>query len=319
LKKITLVVLISIFYISGFAVEPPPKKKMEMDQKVATPKKATLRMALSPLEPSVLDAGKLGPTYSGLPPLVIANALDKILRIEKGEFETTADFEVRKASQLSGKYIQNLKLSDIHAFSTIVRKMDSYKEGISYKFDADNSEVGIFVAPRAIKPNGIGGPIARGRSRDEIVDTGTQRLNRASLDTFELFTRETESRDYEGSNAYGAKVTVHKTVSDVIKLGATSLRLFTLTMEVRGEPVPGAKFKLESSRAIKELPLMRALFVAKLVSPYLEYDFQHFTPTKDDPYDFTSKVKIIRGDIDEIVIFSGLTGEIFVRIPNQNP
>ena len=78
-----------------------------------------------------------------------------------------------------------------------------------------------------------------------------------------------------------------------------------------------AQFKLENSRASTELPTMKALVVMKLKNPYVLYHFKHLEPTRDSPLDVYMQKKFLTGDVLGIVYYSGTTGEIFARLPEN--
>jgi hypothetical protein len=122
---------------------------------------------------------------------------------------------------------------------------------------------------------------------------------------------------YQGSNAYGATVTVKQTSWS--SLGIAANRLPFLSFErhsAYSNPTIASQFKLENSRAAQELPVLKALIVMKLADPYILYNFSHVAPKRDDPVDFSVQEKFLTGNVIGIVFYSGLTGEIFARLPN---
>lgn len=80
---------------------------------------------------------------------------------------------------------------------------------------------------------------------------------------------------------------------------------------------PAGQFRLELKQAATELPTLKALFVTKLVEPYLEYDYLRKKPTRDSPTELSAKIRFIRARLEEIVVFSGVTGEIFLRLSKK--
>jgi hypothetical protein len=62
---------------------------------------------------------------------------------------------------------------------------------------------------------------------------------------------------------------------------------------------------------------MKALVVMKLSAPYVLYNFIHEEPTRDSPTKFTLQEKYLTGDVLGIVYYSGQTGEIFARLPED--
>ena len=50
------------------------------------------------------------------------------------------------------------------------------------------------------------------------------------------------------------------------------------------------------------------------MEPYLDYDFKHKEPTRDSPTEVMNQIRVIRGSLRQLVVYSGITGEIFVRL-----
>ena len=73
---------------------------------------------------------------------------------------------------------------------------------------------------------------------------------------------------------------------------------------------------MENAKAARELPTLKALVVMKLVDPYIVYDFMHSKPTRDSPIEVTSQGKYLTVNVFGIVFYSGLTGEVFARLPD---
>src|SRR5205807_2410059 len=97
--------------------------------------------AYSPLSLETLNAERLPIGFTGLPAESITDALAKVIGLDKGEFETTADFEARKAAAISRPYIPNLTLEDLHAFVLNVVKWERYSSGVAYRYNADDGDV----------------------------------------------------------------------------------------------------------------------------------------------------------------------------------
>jgi hypothetical protein len=71
-----------------------------------------------------------------------------------------------------------------------------------------------------------------------------------------------------------------------------------------------------NAKAARVLPTLKALVVMKLVDPYVVYDFIYSKPTRDNPIKVTSREKFLIGNVLGIVFYSGLTGEVFARLPD---
>jgi len=315
-KKTFAISLLSLLWCFNSAYAQNDKKKDSPIPKVTTPNKAVnvskRPVTLAPFSHETLDSGRLKVGYTGLPPESIANALEKIVGIKKGEFETTEKFEARKAAQLSSPYIPNLALTDIHAFTSSVDKAD-YSQGISYRYDADTQTVAIMVSPLETKPNHIGGKDYSASTIESIQ----QQRNAPALDVLSLSSKTLLKNSYVASNAYGAKVVVEKTTSIGFSLGLDQIA-FVTDRNKYGSPSssPLSQFKLEPTKAAKELTALKALFIVKLVEPYLDFHFIHIEPKRDSPTEMLHTSYLIRGTLLEVAIYSGLTGEIFARIPS---
>lgn len=73
---------------------------------------------------------------------------------------------------------------------------------------------------------------------------------------------------------------------------------------------------MDNAKAARELPALKSLIVMKLADPYVVYDFMHSKPTRDKPTEITSQGKYLTGEVLGIVFYSGLTGEVFARLPD---
>ena len=268
-------------------------------------------LVLTPFAAESLEAGRVPENFAGHPPELVANGLAKLAGVSKGEFETTADFETRKAALYSQPYIPQLTLTDIHAFTQKVEKFERYSVGVKYRYNADSGEVEIFVVPRQTRPNGIGAP----NYQSSVVNIRAS-LQKPYVNTFSLSIKQTGEREYVASNAYGAQIKVTATTAESIALGLNSAE-FIRAPSFKEAPLPVATFKLEPVKAQRELPSLMVLFMTRLTPPYIEYNFLHRAPTRDMPSEFTDQERIIRADIESLVIYSGLTGEIFGRLPEK--
>lgn len=94
--------------------------------------------AQSRLAPFTLDssATTIPVGFIGHDAVRIANALERLESKKKGEFESTADFEARKVAERlaapATRYLGELTLGDMHAFSVPVRKLERYFWGGAY-------------------------------------------------------------------------------------------------------------------------------------------------------------------------------------------
>lgn len=77
------------------------------------------------------------------------------------------------------------------------------------------------------------------------------------------------------------------------------------------------RFHLDNAVAAVELPNMKALLVMKLSPPFIIYNYSHKEPKRDSPSDIAVQEKFLAGDIIGIVYYSGKSGKIFARIPEN--
>lgn len=295
------------------AGKPVAPIKSTSSSKGATPKTPSIPAPVA-FSLASLENGKVSGAMTEAQVIRAADALEKAINISKGELETTAEFEERRAATLGKPYLGTLSLDDLHAFSVNVRKLEGYLSGIGYRYDADTESVDVYLAPKELRPNNIGGPSVVPTTVEDI----RRRMEMAPLDEFLIQSNVDTRRNYKASNAYGATVTVDSTASKSISLGLTRIP----SLSSRGifldlsKTTPAGVFKLERRSAATELASLRALLVVKLSAPYLSYHFAHVAATRDSPSEIANSYRVFRGELVEAVIYSGDTGKVFVRIPN---
>lgn len=295
--------------------KPTTKKEQQVKQKQTKELHATVvPVKQDPKKPPVvkfsmdmLESGHIDPGYVGTAVVEAIGAVEKMTGVKKGEFESTADYNARKSAALAGRFLNDSTIEDVLAFVVPATKGGDYRSGLRYEFNADTGDVSLYVLPASSKYitlNGIGGP------------DGTNRREGKGLDKFELSTRIESKSTYQGSNAYGATVTVEKTIMSTFGIAANRLPFLSFERQLRyPRPTIAGQFRMDTARAAQELPALKALIVMKLADPYIFYNFRHTEPTRDDPVDNSVLEKFLTGDVIGIVFYSGLTGEIFARIP----
>ncbi len=280
---------------SALTVAPVPAKA---EAPKPLPPKFTLKM----IEGEKLDQG-----FSGISLTDLVNAVERGTSVKKGEFESTSDFNARKAAALSVKFLGDYGVEDTFAVVRNVASGGKYPRGLSYTFNPDTSEVSVFVLPTSSTLNGIGAP-----------DYQTNRREGRGLDLFEFDTKIESKSTYQGSNAYGATVTVEKSIMSGIGIAANPVSFLNFKREFfYSNPSSALQFKMDNSKAAKELPALKALVVFNLVEPYMHYNFVHKEPKRDSPTEISMQYKYISSSILGIVYYSGLTGEIFARLPDS--
>lgn len=323
MKWVVLTILASLAASTLAQTEPaakkkPPVKQEQKKEEVAKPAPAPVAVVKpAPPKPpaikfsmSMLESGRVDPGYVGFPAADVIEAVEKLTGAKKGEFESTADYNARRDAALSAKFLDNASVNDIYAFVVPVPKGGKYRDGLGYEFDADTGDVKLYALPKSseyLSLNGIGAP-----------DYQTNRRESKGLDQFRLSTKIESNSTYQGSNAYGATVTVEKTSMSSAGIAANRIPFLSFKRDiVYANPTVSAQFKLDNSRASAELPAMKALIVMRLSAPYVVYNFTHKEPKRDSPTDISMQEKFLAGDVLGIVYYSGQTGEIFARLPEN--
>lgn len=283
--------------LNVFAGPKPAQKRNEVSRTTAQTTEApnSAPTAFQPFPLDALSSARIDPQYSGVSIAKVVAAIEKLTQLEKGEFETTADFEKRQQAAFDSKYLGKLGLNDLLPLVFDVRKQ-GYQTPFYYSYNADKAEVSLNDASPMKDYNGIGGPNhSHGWKPDSYYTSILMR---------DFGPKET----YTASNAYGASVTVEKLTATEYGFATDSTTTLTI------EHVP-----MEVSRAANELPSLKALFLVKPRKPYLAYNFYHGEPTRTNPVEMTLRTKSLIVDIVAFVFFSGKTGEIIAKSPGLTP
>lgn len=119
------------------------------------------------------------------------------------------------------------------------------------------------------------------------------------LGNLAILSRSKKAGSYIGQNAFGVKKVIRK--SDVTRFcleGAADTQVI---------------FPVARDKAPLEKRLARFVLVGKLRSPYVEIAKDHSSPTIDNPYDIHWTNYVLKFDVKEVWVFSGLTGNIFYK------
>lgn len=287
--------------------KPTVKQEAKGDEPV---KPASKPPAATRFSMSMLESDRVDQNYAGMPVAEVIAAIEKLTAVKKGEFESTAEFNARRTAALSEKFLGELSIADTFAFVTNVTKGGKYISGLKYDFNADTGDVNLFALPASseyLPLNGIGAP-----------DYTTNRRESRGLDQFDLG-RKIESRStYQASNAYGATVMVDKTVATQVGLAAKRISFLNFKRDlIYSNPQAAVQFKLANAKAAQELPALKAMIVMKLADPHIVYNFRHVAPKRDAPVDISVQEKFLTGEVIGMVFYSGLSGEIFARLPEN--
>lgn len=297
---VVLAIATSIAGICLAQTKPVAKKEQPGKQRQKAPQFVKFSM-------SILERDRVDPSYASIPVSMVVNAIEKMTNTEKGEFESTADYDARKAAALTTQFLGDSTVGDAFAFVLPVAAGPRFSDGMKYSFDADTSEVRVYVLPKPSSMNGI----RRSSPKSWRKSSG--------LDQFDLDNKVDSTETYQASNAYGAEVTVEKTVSTRLGIAANEIPFVThKRVKNYPNPIPSVQFNMENSKAARELPALKTLVVMKLADePYVVYDRMRVEPTRDSPTEEIIWSKYLTGNVLGIVFYSGLTGEIFARLPES--
>ena len=251
---------------------------------------------------SIIEGDRINPDYASLPIAQVVDSIEKLSDQVKGEFESTADFNARKAAALSEKFMGELSVDDTFAFTVpVVKIISTNSAGLNYDFNADTGKLSLFALARSSSMNGI---------RDS-----TKRID--GLDQFDLDFKVNSTNTYQASNAYGVSVSVTNTATTRLGIAANKIPFLTYWREsYYFYPTPQVQLDIDNTKAARELPALKAIIVIKLKDPYIAYEYMHFKPTIDKPTEMSSQGKYLIGNVLGIVFYSGLTGEVFARLPD---
>lgn len=259
---------------------------------------------------AMLENGSIAPGLAKVSVPALARAIEKTFVSEKGEFESTTDYESRKQAAMSVKVLGDTRLDDTFAFTYSVGPRASSDHSFRYSFNADTNDLQLFAYPNRQTTNGIGAPVPG--PADALKD------RKKEYDAFDEALTKGNSRTYVASNAYGATVTVEEITFIGHGVAANRIPFINVSKaEAYRFPEPLIRLVMDKAKAAKELPALKALIVMKLNSPYVTYNRDHSKPTRDYPTETYVYSKYVTGDVLGIVYYSGLTGEIIARLPEN--
>ena len=305
MKKWFIMLLITSFACFSLAQTKPSAKKGPVP---TSPMKQQAKKALlTKFSMSVIEGNRLDSEYIGLTVAQVVDSVEKVSGQQKGEFESTAEFNARKAAAFNGKLVGDSTVEDTFGFVASVSKSRAYSTGLKYDFNADTSELRLFAIAKSSSMNGIGAP-----------DYKTSPRQSDGLDQFDWDIKTNSKRTFQASNAYGASVTVEETNSTIMGIAANRIPFLTYKrQDYYSEPVPSVQIKMENAKAATELPALKALVVMNLATPYIAYDFHHSDATRENPTRTLTYGKYLTGNVLGIIFYSGLTGEILARLPEN--
>ncbi len=214
---------------------------------------------------------------------------------QKGEFETTSDFQ-KRATDLSKIALPGKSADSILAF--IYRPESGFfRDTVMTEYDADAQNLRISIWTRPIKDY-------RRMERKFVYVIG------ANAKDFEI----KDLGSYEGENAFGVKRTIKKRLISHFTIGINNIDSF------RGFDNSDYKstFKLllpVSPAKAKEIrENLAILYVGNLATPFTSLNSSTLEPTIDKPLHDISTNYILIMNLSEIWIYNNLTGEIISKI-----
>jgi hypothetical protein len=261
--------------------------------------KPEARTAIHSLKPFDASLHRLPPNFAGHDiKLIYAGLARRKERAEKGEFETTQEFEARKLRETSAPISPGLSLDSLLAFDI----KNSSGETI---YDADAKAMTVAIALG--KP--MSGTTFLGSMRDFTVESAY------------------EKDSYEGSNAYGAKVQVtrHRGTSfglaiDNFKDFGMKRYLTSLTRKLgySADLHKTDAFVIEISMDVETAKRVKsgltALAVVKLSHPPTFTGTFYSKPTYNKPDEYFVIHNYLSAHLLELWIYDKNTGEVFAKL-----
>lgn len=282
-----------------------PSSAMSQEQKSAVPHRPRERKVDGEkFSMEMLDSDRLDPAYPGLPLGAVIEAVKKFVREKKGEFESTADYKRRMAAALNEKVVADSSLNDALAFVVPVKKDGAYSVGIGYDFNADTGKVKLYVFPRTRHLNGIGAP-----------DYDINKPSYKGLDQFDLSSKLNSKGRYKGRSTYRGYYPIEETYTSTMGVAVNRIPFLDIDRGYTQYIKPAFQFTLENAVAAKELPVLKAMVVMQLASPYIAYDYERSDSTPQRIDVTTTDRVFLTGNILGIIFYSGITGDILGRLP----
>lgn len=266
--KRTFLLLIGMIFVSSVIAAENQKKKI--GPKVWEPTPFTLGSDHLPAGYTGLDSKKFFTLFKA-----------KVHDLEKGEFETTEEFEQRIADKEN--LLSPIKTSDLYAF-----RMSGH---VSKKYAADTQEYML---------GSIQSCLASGRSAPNWV----------TCEIAEII----HDESYVGSNAYGATTTVTRRRGNRLALAIKKDNSLLNSVLVGSygyyDYQDRLPVNLEKARKLKSEEFS-VLFVGSIShTQIIEGQTVYGAPTIDDPTDVLITVEGIPFDLKAIIVYVSKTGEI---------
>lgn len=292
IRRAAVVLLASMTFMHSQLCWAAAAKKPKKQESQKTETSAAPRYDESPFVPTIV---KLPPGYMGHNPKMIFEHLEKRGMIKKDEFESTSDFQKRmsslKLTPVYGKCTENA----IYAFAS--RSLD-------IKYDADTSK--LTVALKAERSYITYDEAARFTENLKVREKYAAKEAFNSRYSFLKLDGNTTSRNYSGTNGFGASIEVSEMV--VHEDGLTfSMPDFSSNLPVTIICSPDKAKKLKES--------LYVLVLAQLEEPFYAKGFEGRNATFDNPSSFYVVQNYIHVRVVGLLFYDMKTGEIYGRLP----
>jgi hypothetical protein len=226
--------------------------------------------------------------FAGSDPKAVFEGLLALQRkAAKGEFESTEEYQLRRLREFAKNPVLTgaLAIDSIYAFRL---------KDLTAKYDADARLLTVTV------------PIHGVRIGNQMINNAEK--PRRALEVERIVVG---SRQYEASNAFGAKVLVESYSEDAYEVALSGLQIpygfddFSFTM------------RLTPQDATKIKPHLAGLIVLKLDPPWPYYtaeDVSHSPATFDLPYENSTHYRYILGKGIDLWLFNEVDGQVLAKL-----
>lgn len=258
--------------------------------------RSTTAYSREPLDPAV---GKLLPHYQGNAPESIYRLLqERTSARNKGEFESTEEYEKRLVREDAKPLLGGLRTTSIYAFLLEESVLET-------NYDADDERMHVFIFP-GVEPSS-GDTEGAGKRWTLLTNQKIESLG-----------------TYVASNAFGAKVQVRSSRDSEFLIAFSDLAGFNLVERASDSRFGNLTrsgirldFPLAKARARTLKGRMGVLAVCRLMQPYVAEHFEHFKATFDDPNELRTNEFYIGTQLLQVWAYERGTGEILFKVGRQ--
>jgi len=242
-----------------------------------------------------LTESNVGPNFHGHDIIAVFKAVEKSPALkEKGEFESSSIFEMRRAGFLNRPFYGDLSSNDYFGFVVPSGDITSSPE---FKYDPDTQTLAITLT---------------GASK-EFIELPKNLYVPHPLDTILIHrTVVNHGKSYMASNAFGAKVRVHEASWD--EYGIAFEPASWLFPSPSGSPSFTYKLKMTPDEARALEPYAKLMLICRLAEPWLRRSTEGGDATFDEPYQNFVGDKYLVVNPEQLWVFNGKTGEVVTKL-----